>query len=151
MAGEEESDSSELLLQPLRRKPWLDLAERDRRACRAPAKQSRRPEGEVMVGALRASKHGIDSGEYARAMGFERIEGARRSEAFEHALVHRVRIDAGGEIRQVGKWPPEARLDDRLDRLAAHPFERGERVVDGRTFHLKIDPGTVDRRRLDPH
>src|SRR5262249_56277283 len=65
MAGEEESDGSELLLQPLRRKPWLDLAERDRPGAHGTAKQFRLPDGEVIVGALRACKHGIDSGEYA--------------------------------------------------------------------------------------
>ena len=151
MAGEEESDRSKLLLQPLRWKPRLDVAERDRRACGGAAKQFGLADGDVIVGALRGSKYGIDGGEHAGAVGFERIEGARRGEAFQHALVHRVRLDPGGKIGQVGKWPLAARLDDRLDRLTADALERGERVMDRRAFHLKIDAGTVHRWRLDFH
>ena len=42
-----------------------------------------------------------------------------------------------------------ARLDDRLDRLAADALEGGERVVDGAALHLEGDAGAVDRGRLD--
>src|SRR5262249_24104620 len=41
VAREEETDGVELLLQPLGRKPWLDLAKCQRRARRAAAEQFR--------------------------------------------------------------------------------------------------------------
>ena len=68
--------------------------------------------------ALRRRQHGIDGGEGARAVGLQRVEGAGGGEAFEHALVDRARIDAAGEIGEIGERPLAARRNDRLDRLA---------------------------------
>ena len=42
-----------------------------------------------------------------------------------------------------------ARRDDRLDRLPADAFERGERVDDRVAVDLEFDAGAVDRRRID--
>ena len=42
-----------------------------------------------------------------------------------------------------------ARGDDRLDRLRADAFERGQRVVDGVAVDIELDAGAVDAGRLD--
>ena len=132
MAGEEEADGVEFLLQPLGRGPRLDVRQPDRLA------RGRSAEGELqraalgrLVLALRHRQHAVDRREHARAVAFERVERARRGEALQHALVDGARIDAAGEVRKVGERLVAARLDDRLDRLAADAFERRERVVDG--------------------
>ena len=103
------------------------------------------------MGALRARKHRIDGGEDARTICIEGIERAGGGKAFQHPFVDRVRVDAPREIGQVDKRPLAAGMDDRLDCLAADTFECGERVMDGRTLHLEIDAGPIDRRRLDLH
>src|SRR5262245_21076177 len=104
MAGEEEADSIELLLQPFGWQPRLDLGQTQRAA------RSVVSEGELerttLLGlqrTLRFSKHGIDRGKDAGAVALERVEGAGGGEAFHHALVDGARIDAGREIGQVSE------------------------------------------------
>ena len=54
--------------------------------------------------ALRGGEHGVDGGVRPRArFGFERVEGAGGGKAFQHALVDGARIDAAGEIGQIGE------------------------------------------------
>ena len=91
----------------------------------------------------------VDGGEDARAVGFELVEGAGGDQAFQHALVDDARIDAAGEIGEVGERPLAARRDDVLDRLRADALERRERVDDAFALDLELDAGAVDRRRLD--
>ena len=64
--------------------------------------------------ALGAGEHRVDRGENARAVAFEVIEGAGGGEAFQHALVDGARIDAVGEVGQVGEFTLAARRDDCL-------------------------------------
>src|SRR5262249_61726184 len=98
VAGEEEAEGAELLLQPLGREPRLDMAEYKRLARRAAGEQFRLPDRHVIIGALCGREHGVDGREYTRAISFECIEGAGGSQALQHALGHRARVDAGGEI-----------------------------------------------------
>ena len=151
VAGEEKTDGVEFLLQPLGRKPGLDLADCKRGVRRAAAEQFRLPNHHVIIGTLCAREHGIHGRKHARAIAFERIEGAGRGQTLQHALVHRARIDGGGEIGQIGEPPPAACLDDGFDCLTTDPFQRGQCVVDGRALDLEIDAGTIDRWRLDLH
>ena len=81
--------------------------------------------------ALRAPEHLVDAGEDARAVALEFVEGAGGGEAFQHALVDRARIDARGEVGEIGERPLFARFDDGFHRLLADAFERGERIDDG--------------------
>ena len=99
--------------------------------------------------ALRDRQHGFDAGEGPRAICLQRIKSAGRRQTFKHALVHRARIDAAGEIGQVGKRFLAARRNDRFDGLRAHAFERGERVMDRVAVDGEFDARAVDRRRLD--
>ena len=102
-----------------------------------------------LVLALRHRQQAVDRREHPRAVALERVEGAGRREAFQHALVDGARIDAAGEVRQVGERPVAARRDDGLDRLPADAFERRQRVVDGVALDVEGHAGAVDRRRLD--
>ena len=138
MAGEEEADGVELLLQPLGRQPGLDIAERKRRRAAPPPNSSDCPTATSSCVRCAVASIGVDGREHARAIAFERIEGAGGGEALQHALVDRARIDAAGEIGQIGERPLAARLDDRLDRLAADALERRERVVDGVALDLEV-------------
>ena len=78
MAGEEEADGLELLLQPLHRRPRLDRA-----ACPSAAAPSRAAAEEI-AGALRLvhghavgeRQHLLDVAVHQRAVGLERVEGA---------------------------------------------------------------------------
>ena len=92
------------------------------------------------MAALRAAKHGIDRRENARAIGLESIERAGGGEAFQHALVDGARIDAAGEIGEIGERPLARAADDRLDRLPADALERGERVDDRVAVDLERRP-----------
>ncbi len=100
--------------------------------------------------ALGAAEHGIDGGKDARAILLELVEGAGGGQTFQHALVDRARIDAGGEIGKVGELALAARGDDLLHRLLADALERGQRIDDGVVLHLELDAGAVDRRRIEP-
>ena len=103
----------------------------------------------VLVRALRRGEHGVDGREDARAVFLDRVEGAGGDQAFQHALVDRARIDAAGEIGEIGERPLAARRENALDRLAADAAQRRERVVDGIAVDVEFDAGAVDRRRLD--
>src|SRR5258708_727378 len=85
----------------------------------------------------------------ALALALDAIEGARRREAFEHALVDGAWIDAAGEIGQIREGMVGARRHDRLDRLASHALEGRQRVVDGVAGDVELDTGAIDRGRLD--
>ena len=78
-----------------------------------------------------------------------RVERAGRGEAFQHALVDRARIDAAGEIGEIGERLVAARRDDGVDRLPADALERRERVIDRVAFDLEGRARAIDRRRLD--
>ena len=80
--------------------------------------------------ALARGKDRLGAGEHARAVGLERIERAGGREAFDHALVDGARRHPGGEIGQRGEKAVLAGFDDQLDRLRAHPFQRGQRITD---------------------
>jgi len=82
-------------------------------------------------------------------LALDAIEGARRREAFEHALVDGAWIDAAGEIGQIREGMVGARRHDRLDRLASHALEGRQRVVDGVAGDVELDTGAIDRGRLD--
>ena len=99
--------------------------------------------------ALRGRQHDVDRRHGARALALDAIEGAGGREAFEHALVDGARIDAAGEIGEIGEGMVAARRHDRLDRLAADALEGRERVVDGVAVDVELDAGAVDRGRLD--
>jgi hypothetical protein len=55
--------------------------------------------------ALRDAEQSIDSAKARRAIWFELVERAGRRETFQHALVDRARIDAAGEIAEIGERP----------------------------------------------
>ena len=76
MAGEEETDGLEFLLQPLGGQPRLDRRQCQRRTCRGPAKKLRLPERYRIMRTLRGRQHDIDGGKDAGAVALERIEGA---------------------------------------------------------------------------
>ena len=81
--------------------------------------------------------------------GFEFVEGAGLRQAFQHALVDGARIDAVGEVGQILELAVAARLDDRVHRLPADAFERGQRVDDGVAVDLEGHMRAVDRGRID--
>src|SRR5262245_35712818 len=120
MAGEEKSDGTELLLQPLGRQPWLDLGQPQRTA--RPAVAERELERAALLGLVRAlglAQHAIDRRKCARAVALERVEGAGSGETFQDSLVDRARIDPAREVGEVGEGTIAARRDDRLHRLRA--------------------------------
>src|SRR5262245_24379324 len=137
MAREEESDGTELLLQPLGRQPWLDFGHSQRALRRTVAE--RELERTALLGlmrALRLAQHATDRGKSARAVALQRIEGAGSGETFQDAPVDGTRIDAGREVGEVGEGTIAPRRNDRLNSLRADTFERGERVMDGVTVDL---------------
>ena len=92
-----------------------------------------------VMGALRGCEHGFHGSERARTVRLERIEGAGGGQAFQHALVHRARIDAAGEVGQIGErlCSPRA-VDDRFHRLRADALQRRERIDDRVAVDLEI-------------
>ncbi len=107
------------------------------------------PDRDGLMRALRGRHHGVDGGVRPRAVRLERIEGAGGGEAFQHALVDRARIDAAGEVGEIGERLVAARRDDAVDRLPADAFERRERVIDRVALDLEGRARAIDRRRLD--
>src|SRR5262249_61443338 len=98
MSGQEEADGLKLLLQPLGRQPGFDFGQSESGARRGVAE--REFEGTAFLGvtgALRLGQNRIDSREDPRTIVFDRVEGAGRGEALEHALVDGTRIDAASE------------------------------------------------------
>src|SRR5262249_29573528 len=144
------TDSVEFLLQPFGWQPRLDCRQPDR-ICRGGAAEGelQRPAFVGLVLALRRCQYRVDGCEDASPIALERVERPGGGETLEHALVDRTRIDAAGEIGKVAERLFAARLDERLDRLAADALESGERVVDGAPYHIESDAGAVDRGRLD--
>ena len=138
MAGQEEADGVVFALQLVGRQPGLDRGHGDGLAVRqAPPNMSFCPTATASWVRCAVDEHGVDGGVRARAVRLERVERAGRGEAFQHALVDRARIDAAGEIGEVGERLVAARRDDAVDRLPADALERGERVVDGVALDLE--------------
>ena len=104
MARQEEADRIIFALQPLRRQPWLERRQRQRRGVDAqPAEQFVLAERRAVMGALRLGENAIGAGKSARAVRLEFVEGAGRGKAFDDALVDRARIDARGEVADAGE------------------------------------------------
>ena len=99
--------------------------------------------------ALRGGEKRIDGGEHARAVRLDGIEGAGGNEAFKHAFVDGARIDAAGEVGEVGERALAARREDGFDGLAADAAQRRQRVMDGVAGGIEFDAGAIDRGRLD--
>ena len=119
VAGEEEADRVELALQPLGRQPRLRGRQRDLLARRRAAEHVVLADRRGLVLALRGRENRIDARMDARAVALQRIERAGGGKAFQHALVDRARVHAAREVGDVAERLVAARLDDRLDRLAA--------------------------------
>ena len=79
---------------------------------RAAAEHVVLPDRDGLMRALRGRQHRIDGGMRPRPVRLERVEGAGGGEAFQHPLVDRARIDAAGEVGQVGERLVAARRDD---------------------------------------
>jgi hypothetical protein len=77
------------------------------------------------------------------------IESAGGGEAFQHAFVDRARIDAAGEIGEIGERLVAARLDNGVHRLPANAFECRQGVIDGVALDFEGRARAIDRRRLD--
>ena len=140
MAGEEEADGVVFLLQPLGRQPGA-APRGSASVSRAAAPPNRSFCPIVAASCARCAAASIAStAAAARArLRLDAVERAGGGEAFQHALVDRARIDAAGEIGEVGERLLAARGDDRLDRLAADALERRERVVDRVAFDVELD------------
>ena len=130
MAGEEEADRVVFALQPLGRQPGLDRRQRDRLArCRPPPNNSLCPTAAVLVRALRASRAWRRRPAKTRArFASKRVEGAGGGQAFQHALVDGARIDARGEVGEVGERRSPRAATIASTAWRADAFERGERV-----------------------
>ena len=96
----------------LGRQPGLDRRDRDGLAARRRRRTFVLADRHRLVGALRGRQHGVDGGMGAGAVRLERVEGAGGGEAFQHALVDRARIDAAGEVGEIGERLVAARRDD---------------------------------------
>ena len=112
MAGEEEADGVVFLSQPVGRQPRLDRRQHQPLAAAGPPNSSFWPTRRIVVGALRRGQHRIDGGEGARPVRLERIERAGGGKAFQHPLVDGARIDAAGEVGEIGERLVAARGDD---------------------------------------
>ena len=133
MAGEEEADRLVFALQPVGRQPGLD-----RRQSRCVSRLRRAAEQCRSARPWRPRARAARSPSWRRRrrcararLRLERVEGAGRDQAFQHALVDGARIDAARRNRRGrANGLLAARLDDRFDRLRADALERGERVED---------------------
>ena len=103
MAAEEEADGVVFALQPLGRQPGFERRQNDRLRRGRAAEQLRLAERGVLVRALRGGEHGVDGGENTRPVLLDGVESAGGDQAFQHPLVDRARIDAAGEIGQIGE------------------------------------------------
>ena len=119
MAGQEEADRLVFAAQALGRQPALDRRQSDRFALASPPpppNNSLCPTAAVSCARCARASTDVDAGKDARAVCLETVEGAGGGQAFQHALVDGARIDARGEIREVGEFALAARGDDRLRR-----------------------------------
>ena len=66
----------------------------------------------ILVGALRGRQHRVHGRKHSRAIVLDRIERAGGGETLQHPLVDRARIDAAGEIGEIGEGrsPRAARM-----------------------------------------
>jgi hypothetical protein len=139
MAGQKEANGFIFAAQALCRQPGFDLRQYDRLAHRTAAEQLALPDHRRVVCALCARQQGIGGSEYARAVLLEGFEGACRRKTFEDTFVHRARINASREIREVDEGAILARCDDCLDRLPSDAFERGKSVDNRIAIDLEVD------------
>ena len=107
----------------------------------------------LLVG-LGAAQDRFGTGEQAGAVGVEPVEGAGADEVLDLHAVDLARIDAGGEIGDVGERRVAAGGDDGFHRGEADLLDRGEGVADGQAAVLQaldreIGAGAVDVRRQD--
>src|SRR5262249_15884234 len=147
--GQEEANGFVFPTQTLRRQPSFDLWQRDLLACRTPAEQFVLADSRSVVSALRTGKHRINSSKRARAVFVEYIERPGCGKTFEQPFVHRSRIDARREVREIREYAVLSPCDDRLDRLPANAFECGERVYDRIALDFEIYRRAIDRGRVD--
>ena len=134
MAGEEEADRLVFAPQPLRRQPRLDL-----RACTigsgaAPRRRTIRSGRCVAASWARCARASTASigREGAGAVRLELVERAGGGETFQHALVDRARIDAPGEVGEVGERAlARAPRRSPSTACAADALERRKRIMDG--------------------
>ena len=152
MAGEEEADRLELVLQPLHGRP------RPSAAVMSICGRVSPPAAEQIVDALcrvrrdavGERQHLLDVAVHQRAVGLQLIEGAGCSQRLQRALVERLGVAAAGEIGQVLERALGGALgDDALDRLRADVLERRQRIADGLVAGEEVDLGGIDAGRQD--
>ena len=103
---------------------------------------------------LRAAQDRLGRREQPRAVRLQRIEGAGADQVLELHPVELPRIDAGGEIREIGERRVAARLGQRLHGGEADLLHRGQRIADRqlaivRAFHREVGARAVDVGRQD--
>src|SRR5262249_58071151 len=101
VSGQEEPNAFVSPTKTLRRQPSCAGWQRELLACRPPAEQFVLADSRSVVSALRAGKHSINSSKHARAVFLEYIERSGCGKTFEHPFVHRSRIDARREVREI--------------------------------------------------
>ena len=100
MAGQEEADCIELLLQPFHGRPGLGRSQIELgRRCRPAAEQIADAARSIGGQALGKRHDLVDVAMRQRAVLFESVEGARRGKRFEGAFVERLGIEPPREIR----------------------------------------------------
>ncbi len=136
MAREIEADGVEFVLQPLggvpirRRRPSAGVGRPRRRAV---AEEVHLLARAVARGGGGVAQQQVDGGEGLRAVAVERVEGPGLDQAFELAAVEAARIEAAGEIEEIGEGAVRLALRDELaHRLRADALDRGQRIADRR-------------------
>ena len=107
----------------------------------------------LLVG-LGAAQDRFGAGEQAGAVVVQPVEGAGADQVLDLHAVDLARIDAGGEIGDVGEWRVAAGGRHGFHRREADLLDRGEGVTDRQAAVLQaldgeIGAGTVDVRRQD--
>ncbi len=133
MGGQIEAQHLEFPVQLFRGQPRRDRREAQTLPARSPPpppNMSRLAARLVFLRALGKADDAVETADQLGAVVAEAIEGAGADQAFEHAAVDQLRIDAQAEILEACERPVAAHLDDVLDRGFADALDGGQRVID---------------------
>src|SRR5258706_11443081 len=150
MATEREAGALLLVEKPLALRPWGHARKLEGLGGAGGAPEEARLLREVR-GSLRELDRGAERGCEARAIGLDRIEGARLDECFHRAPVHDAPVDAPAEIGEVPEWPLcSARRHDVGDRARSGSLDGSQPIEDATRVDGLESPGAeVHVRRGD--